>query len=372
MGEMAGVKQMAFSHHDPGRTDDALDELVQAARSDLKARGSTMEVFAAADGQLIELDASSDAKSGDSSARFSAVGASKVAVKDLSVLIGVSDDKLAGILTEAAEAEGVETTRVKDAATVLAMAKAAPPTLIFLEDQPAGMDGLSVCKSLRAESDPRLKEVPIVIVADRERTSEGIAAGVTRWLIAPFSSQYARTQIQAWLVRSSCRWARADLPVDEDQRLAALRELSILDTPPEERFDRITRITAALGDVPIALVTLVDKDRQWFKSCIGINAAETPREPSFCAHVVVSRKPMIVGDTLQDDRFADNPFVTSGPRIRFYAGFPIFHSNGRCLGSLCLIDIRPRHYPETTMRRFEDLARLVEEEINANPRPTAA
>jgi GAF domain-containing protein len=81
---------------------------------------------------------------------------------------------------------------------------------------------------------------------------------------------------------------------------------------------------------------------------------------------------MIVGDTLQDDRFADNPFVISGPRIRFYAGFPIFHSNGRCLGSLCLIDIRPRHYPPSMIQRFEDLASLIQQEMNASPQPAKA
>src|SRR5260370_9711853 len=118
------------------------------------------------------------------------------------------------------------------------------------------------------------------MVAGRERTREGMAAGVTQWLITPFSVQYARAQIQAWLWRSACRWVRAALPADEEKRLAALRELSILDTQPEERFDRITRVAAAVGHVPIALVSLVDHDRQWFNSCHGLTPAQTSRHLS--------------------------------------------------------------------------------------------
>jgi CheY-like chemotaxis protein len=251
------------------------------------------------------------------------------------------------------------------------MAKSARPALILVEDDPHGIDGLSVCKALRADQDRRFNDVPVVIVADRERTSEGMTAGVTGWLIAPFSTQYARAQVQAWLMRSACRWVRAGLPPDEEKRLAALRELSILDTPAEERFDRITRIAAALADVPIALVSLVDEERQWFKSHHGSDLTETSRELSFCAHVILVRKPMMVCDTLQNDRFADNPLVTGGPRIRFYAGFPIFHDDGSCIGTLCLIDTRPRNFPDATIRLLEDLAGVVQQELSSSLRPAA-
>jgi GAF domain-containing protein len=148
--------------------------------------------------------------------------------------------------------------------------------------------------------------------------------------------------------------------------------LSILDTQSEERFDRITRVAAAVGDVPIALVSLVDHDRQWFKSCHGLSVTETSRELSFCGHVVMTRAPVIVPDTLLDDRFADNPLVTGEPRVRFYAGFPIFYTDGSCLGTLCLIDTRPRQFPAATLQRFEDLASLVQQELNSSPQQTAA
>jgi GAF domain-containing protein len=133
---------------------------------------------------------------------------------------------------------------------------------------------------------------------------------------------------------------RAAIPDDEEQRIASLRRLRILDTEPEERFNRVTRLAAALFDVPMALISLVDENRQWFKPCVGLNAKETPRDAAFCAHVVYSREPMIVTDTFQDARFADNPLVINERRIRFYAGYPLILDDGSCIGTLCLLDTR--------------------------------
>ena len=113
------------------------------------------------------------------------------------------------------------------------------------------------------------------------------------------------------------------LPPDEAMRLAALRSLNILDTPAEERFDRITRLAQRLFDVPIALVSLVDTNRQWFKSCQGLDASETPRSISFCGHAILEDGPLIIEDATKDQRFADNPLVTGPPDIRFYTGQPL-------------------------------------------------
>ncbi|MFP5487048.1 MAG: GAF domain-containing protein, partial [Acidimicrobiia bacterium] len=107
---------------------------------------------------------------------------------------------------------------------------------------------------------------------------------------------------------------------DEALRLAALQGLAILDTPPEERFDRLTRLARRLFDVPVALVSLVDADRQWFKSCVGVGITESPRDVSFCGHAIADRSPLVVEDALLDERFADNPFVTGEMGVRFYAG----------------------------------------------------
>ena len=154
------------------------------------------------------------------------------------------------------------------------------------------------------------------------------------------------------------------IPDNEAQRLAALRALDILDTPPEERFDRITRIAARLMDVPIALVSLVDANRQWFKSCIGLDASETPRGISFCGHAILESEALVIADALADPRFADNPLVAGEPRIRFYVGQPLAAVDGSRLGTLCLIDRKPRQMSASDFQALRDLAHLVERELN--------
>ncbi|WP_414674924.1 GAF domain-containing protein [Massilia sp. CFBP9012] len=131
-------------------------------------------------------------------------------------------------------------------------------------------------------------------------------------------------------------------PDNEAARLAALYELLILDTPPEERFDKIAQFAADEFDMPIVLVTLVDAERQWFKARVGTQVCETGRDVSFCSHAILSDEIMLVEDALQDPRFADNPLVTGAPHIRFYAGAPLALPSGLRLGTLCLIDRRPR------------------------------
>ncbi len=131
------------------------------------------------------------------------------------------------------------------------------------------------------------------------------------------------------------------IPPDEDQRLAALLREGILDTAPDPRMDQIVQITAALMNAPIALVSLVDGSRQWFKAKIGLDVDETPREQAFCAHTILSSQPLIIQDAALDDRFKQNPLVVGPPFIRSYTGAPILTREGYRLGSLCAIDRRP-------------------------------
>ncbi|EMK3304585.1 sensor domain-containing diguanylate cyclase [Vibrio vulnificus] len=154
-------------------------------------------------------------------------------------------------------------------------------------------------------------------------------------------------------------------PDNEPQRIADLHSLHILDTAAEERFDRITRIARRLFDVPIALVSLVDEDRQWFKSCIGLNASETPRDISFCGHAILGTDTLIVEDASLDARFADNPLVTGEPHIRFYAGVPLMFEHSSCLGTLCIIDSKPRTLNEDERLDLIDLAKMAERELAA-------
>jgi GAF domain-containing protein len=132
------------------------------------------------------------------------------------------------------------------------------------------------------------------------------------------------------------------LPDNEAERLAALYALLILDTPPEQRFDKIVGFAASEFDVPIALISLIDRERQWFKASIGLDVCETGRDISFCGHAILARDIMVVPDALEDPRFADNPLVTGEPGILFYAGAPLVLPSGAALGTLCLIDRRPR------------------------------
>lgn len=154
-------------------------------------------------------------------------------------------------------------------------------------------------------------------------------------------------------------------PNNEALRIQTLRALNVLDTPPEERFDRLTRLAKRLFNVPIALVSLVDGDRQWFKSCAGLDASETPRDISFCGHAILGDQILTVCDAEQDVRFHDNPLVVGDPGIRFYAGCPLTVANGSKLGTLCLIDVKPRDLDDEERALLRDLARMAEQELAA-------
>ena len=157
-------------------------------------------------------------------------------------------------------------------------------------------------------------------------------------------SAAARKHIEPYSLRGTAITPRtAPLPIDEARRVATLRAYRILDTDADEAFDELTRLAAQICNVPIALVSLVDAHRQWFKSRIGLDATETPREQAFCAYTLVDREPLIVADATADERFVDNPLVTGHPHIRFYAGFPLIGEHDQVLGTLCVIDSEPRH-----------------------------
>ncbi|MFZ6720840.1 PAS domain S-box protein [Undibacterium sp. Ji49W] len=154
------------------------------------------------------------------------------------------------------------------------------------------------------------------------------------------------------------------LPHDEAIRLQTLQACAILDTPAEERFDRLTRLARHLFQTPIALVSLIDTDRQWFKSRQGLDATQTPRDISFCGHAILSQDVLYVPDARLDLRFSDNPLVTGKPNIRFYAGAPLRARNGQRLGTLCIIDSMPRTLSQDDIIALRDLADCVEHEFS--------
>ena len=154
------------------------------------------------------------------------------------------------------------------------------------------------------------------------------------------------------------------IPADEKERVAALRSLHILDTPAEERFDRLTRIAKRMFGVSVAEVSLIDSTRQWIKSTTAQNAQETPRDVSFCGHTILGNDVLHVQDAAEDERFFDNPLVVGEPKIRFYAGYPIRFGEHH-LGALCLIDRQPRSFSDEERRLLADLAHMAEEELTA-------
>ncbi|MCF8142220.1 MAG: sensor domain-containing phosphodiesterase [Cyanobium usitatum Tobar12.5m-G36] len=153
----------------------------------------------------------------------------------------------------------------------------------------------------------------------------------------------------------------ASIPEDDSARLKELQSCGVLNTQSEAIFDDITHLVQDITGAKIGVISLIDENRQWFKSCVGLEDApkETPRNISFCGHTIVQRRPLIINDALEDDRFADNPLVLGEPRIRFYAGFPLIAANGFALGSLCAIDIEPKALTPKQVTSLERLARQV-------------
>jgi len=151
----------------------------------------------------------------------------------------------------------------------------------------------------------------------------------------------------------------APLPTHESERLAALKSYQVLDTAGEQSYDDITALAAHICEVPIAMISLVDEARQWFKSKVGLEQQETSREIAFCAHAILKHEPLIVRDAVKDCRFSENPLVTGEPHIRFYAGFPLVNPEGLALGTLCVVDREPRQLSTGQDKAMQALSRQV-------------
>ncbi len=360
------VRRLALYHHDPLRDDAGVDQMVALARR--RAAGTGLDVFGAAEGLVIEL-AERAARPAGADAPTALESYDVPAPSDRAVLIAV-DPEPAGVLAAAVRADGSPLLVAPDDRKLLRMVQDERPSVVVMQRRLAGIDALELCRAIRAmdgfdQANPAL----VVVAASQEEmdVEAGVRAGVTDWLLWPFKETYARTRMHFWIMREACRWAPAPLPIDEGRRLDALHALGILDTPPEERFDRYTRIAAGLFDVPIAMVSLIDSDRQWFKSRYGLDIAETPRDLAFCAHTILDGAVMQVTDALQDPRFADNPVVAGLPRVRFYAGAPLAAPDGSLVGSLCVVDSRPRELDPQQLILLRDLADLVQAELVASP-----
>ncbi len=158
----------------------------------------------------------------------------------------------------------------------------------------------------------------------------------------------------------------APIPENEVERLESLKKLNILDTAPEERFDRITRCAQRLFDVPISTISLVDTNREWFKSCQGTDVTKGDRSISFCGHAMLADDLLVIPDTHQDERFKDNPMVVGEPHLRFYAGQSLRGPGAHRIGTFCIKDQKPRNMTDKEKENLKDLAAWVELELNAS------
>jgi len=366
----ANVKTLALYHHDPGRGDDAVDKLIASARARVVAARSALNVVGAAEGNMIELRGPANAARTTPFLPSSLVQPPTDISAELILIAGVSANDR-DLLTAAAKADGVPSVSEVLIEQLKEAVQGGHPSLVFLGDALTGIDPIVLCAEIRVLPSENAGDLPIIIVTDQDKVPEdkGETAGVTDWLTRPFSLQYARSRMRAWLMRSMLRWRKAALPNDEEARLAAVYRLGLLDTDAEERFDRHTRIAAAAFDAPIALVSLIDRERQWYKAHYGFDFSETSRDMGFCSHAILGDDPLIVTDTLRDDRFAENPVVIGDPHVRFYAGIPLHAADGARVGAFCIVDSKPRTLTPAQIRMLQDMARLVEEELD--PRTAA-
>jgi phosphoribosyl 1,2-cyclic phosphodiesterase/CheY-like chemotaxis protein len=360
----AGVGTVALYHHDPNRTDEHLDEVVELARARATAHGYAGDVIAASEGMRIDLRHGVE-HAHDVSARAMATDHPALEPRSSSVLIAVRSPELAGLLRSAAEAEQLDVIVANDRDDALRVVHTEEPAVVLLEAAGDG-DTFDLAEAIRAMDPPYGGDVAIVGVGGTGAPGGSDATtAITEWLVWPSSDFYIRTKLRAWLLRRACKWQNAPLAPDEDRRLESLRSLDILDTATEARFDRYTSEISAALDVPVALISLVDTDRQWFKSRHGIDAEETPRDMSLCAHAILGDEILHVPDALADPRFAENPMVVNEPRVRFYAGVPLQLDDGARVGTLCVVDYRPRNLDDAQLEELRRVGDLVVRELQS-------
>lgn len=316
----AGAAALRLFHHDPWRDDEAVDAIVARLRAG--ARPGDPAVAAATVGETITLaGARGAAPAGPRGDALSAAPAAPTAAR---LALGPMRHDAAQTLREAAAAIGLPLAAAGDAGA------------------------LRIADAAHAGDDAAL-----VVTDDPAPAADGPAR--LRW---PFSAQYAEARLRAALAGRPARWRRAAAPPDEPARLVAVAALDAAACERDGRFDRLTRMAAAAFDAPVAFVSIVGADAQRIVACAGAERQTTSREAAFCAHAILGDAPLVVPDALLDDRFADNPLVTGGPRLRFYAGCPLRAPGGDAVGTFCVVDMRPRDLAPRQRDLLADFAAL--------------
>ncbi len=362
LARRAEVRTVALFHHDPNRTDEQVDRIVEFARTHARLTGYTGDIVAATEGSTFELRGNTPPSSVD---RLMALASSSaIASRSNRAVVVAETAEVADALVAAARSEELDVVVTADLREAFAIVQSAEPGIVLIEPfaDDGGFDLVAAIRELGAAYG---SDVPIIMVGrdDARWRPDSAETRITEWLVWPASPHYVRTKLRAWLLRRASRWQSAPLPDDESERLAALGRLDVLDTEPEARFDRHTEAIATALDVPVALVSLVDADRQWFKSRRGLDVEETPRDMSLCAHAILGADVFQIEDTLADPRFADNPVVSGEPRLRFYAGMPLALDDGSRVGTLCVADYRPRRLDEGQLEELRRVAGRVVDEL---------
>lgn len=286
------------------------------------------------------------------------------------VLVAIGDSAESSALQSTLEAYGyVVETASNGADAVAALAKGAPD-LVVLEAALPILDARKVITTVRAVLG--LTDLPILVWSPDDQAPDTSAltdAGANDIVSGRGMSEKIAARLSALQFRrggwsSTEEVMRPRIPSNEPARLADVRSTNVLDTPREERFDALTRKAQEVFNVPMALVTLVDEDRQWIKSAQGLDVTETSREDSFCAHAIHGPEVLVVPDAALDPRFAENPFVLGNPHVRFYAGYPISGPGGHKLGALCILDSKPRDFCSKDEDTLRSLGHLVEAELS--------
>ena len=336
----AGVHRTVLFHHDPSHDDATIEALVE--RANTRATGRT-QVVAAAEGDMLDVSPASSPRSPHRTRSASATPA--LDELTVSIVIISGDQALRRVVDDAARAEKLPVVDASDAAGTVDQGGRLV-VVADVDDDGGGLD------RLRSDITPSAwARLWIVAVTRALGAAPPAPAGMCDWLVWPATEAHVRTKLRAAVLRRACRWLAAPLPPDEETRLNVLHALDLLDTDAEDRFDRFTEQARERFGVPIALITFVDRDRQWFKSRRGIDLAQSPRDQSFCAHTILGPDVMQVPDVLHDPRFADNPAAVGALRVRFYAGAPLALENGSRVGTLCIADHRPRLLDDAQLDR---------------------
>lgn len=263
------------------------------------------------------------------------------------------DESVLAANSQALQARGYQVHTASDGAEGLKKAVEQRPGIVVLDLVLQRMPGLQVCEAIKKH--PSLTHTKVIVAPSPTfhiDLKKARNLGAVSFLNKPYQPED--------LVRAIASVEAMPLPENEAKRVAALRSYQILDSAPEEAFDDLAKLAAIICDMPGAMITFIDSERQWFKSSIGFTANDIPREMSFCAHAIMQEEVMVVEDAGKDERFAGNPLVTAGPPIRFYAGSPLFAPTGETLGTVCVIDHKPRTVSEDQKTALKLLARQVQ------------